>query len=127
MCFFHLQFERSGSRNARRASKTPEKSRKSIYDPLRKEDLRYIVSQPFGASLYLVPNRSRSIVYSVRRFSESDDDTANTTPFYSTPRGSVGGSSLGTISPRASMQQDSVPCNSKVGVVITSSRQSHRR
>lgn len=62
-----------------------------------------------------------------RRFSESDDDMA-TSSFYTTPRGSVGGSSYGTVSPRASIQQDSVShCNSKVGVVITSYRQSHRR
>lgn len=62
-----------------------------------------------------------------RRFSESDDDTNNSTSFFTTPRGSVGGSSYGTISPRASIQHDAIPCSSKVGVVITSYRQSHRR
>lgn len=62
-----------------------------------------------------------------RRFSESDDDTANSTSFFTTPRGSVGGSSFGTISPRASIQHDAIQCSSKVGVVITSYRQSHRR
>ncbi|KAL1400598.1 hypothetical protein pipiens_007295 [Culex pipiens pipiens] len=61
-----------------------------------------------------------------RRFSESDDDMA--TSIFTTPRGSVGGVSLSTLSSRASMQHDHVPhCSSKVGVVITSYRQSQRR
>lgn len=47
---------------------------------------------------------------------------------YTTPRGSLGGASLGTISSRASMQHEPVThCPSKVGVVITSYRQSQRR
>lgn len=63
---------------------------------------------------------------STRRFSESDDDMA--TSIFTTPRGSVGGVSLSTLSSRASMQHDHVPhCSSKVGVVITSYRQSQRR
>ncbi|CAO1412033.1 unnamed protein product [Diamesa serratosioi] len=50
-------------------------------------------------------------------------------PIYTTPRGSLGGVSLSTISSRASMQHDPhVPhCSSKVGVVITSFRQAQRR
>ncbi|CAD7092815.1 unnamed protein product [Hermetia illucens] len=61
-----------------------------------------------------------------RRFSESDDEMASS--IYTTPRGSLGGTSLGTISSRASMQHDPIMhCSSKVGVVITSYRQSHRR
>ncbi|XP_055314318.1 ras-specific guanine nucleotide-releasing factor 2-like isoform X3 [Sitodiplosis mosellana] len=87
-------------RSSRRASKTTEKIRKTL----------------FGT-----PSKDNS-----RRFSESDDDTSNTTSFFTTPRGSVGGSSYGTISPRASIQHDAIPCSSKVGVVITSYRQSHR-
>ncbi|CAO1416546.1 unnamed protein product [Diamesa tonsa] len=61
-----------------------------------------------------------------RRFSESDDEMAS---IYTTPRGSLGGVSLSTISSRASMQHDPhVPhCSSKVGVVITSFRQAQRR
>ncbi|KAG5680535.1 hypothetical protein PVAND_010039 [Polypedilum vanderplanki] len=60
-----------------------------------------------------------------RRFSESDDEMAS---LY-TPRGSLGGISLSTISSRASMQHDPhIPhCSSKVGVVITSFRQAQRR
>lgn len=62
----------------------------------------------------------------IRRFSESDDDMASS--LYTTPRGSLGGASLGTISSRASMQHEPVThCPSKVGVVITSYRQSQRR
>ncbi|KAL7033129.1 hypothetical protein ACKWTF_007492 [Chironomus riparius] len=59
-----------------------------------------------------------------RRFSESDDEMAS---LY-TPRGSLGGISLSTISSRASMQHDPhIPhCSSKVGVVITSFRQAQR-
>lgn len=61
-----------------------------------------------------------------RRFSESDDDMASS--MYTTPRGSLGGVSLGTISSRASIQHEPViHCSSKVGVVITSYRQSQRR
>lgn len=72
--------------------------------------------------------RKYSWICLFRRFSESDDDTVNTTSYYATPRGSVGGSSFGTISPRASIQHDAInQCSSKVGVVITSYRQSHRR
>lgn len=60
-----------------------------------------------------------------RRFSESDDEMAS---LY-TPRGSVGGVSLSTISSRPSMQCDPHVPNgsSKVGVVITSFRQAQRR
>lgn len=61
-----------------------------------------------------------------RRFSESDDDMSSS--LYTTPRGSLGGSSLSTMSPRASIQQEPINhCSSKVGVVITSYRQSQRR
>lgn len=50
------------------------------------------------------------------------------TSMYTTPRGSVAGSSICTMSPRSSMQQEPIMhCSSKVGVVITSYRQSHRR
>uniref|UniRef100_A0A182JBQ2 Ras-GEF domain-containing protein n=1 Tax=Anopheles atroparvus TaxID=41427 RepID=A0A182JBQ2_ANOAO len=85
-------------------SKTPERQRKSL----------------FGT-----PQRDRDSS-STRRFSESDDDMA--TSIFTTPRGSLGGVSLNTISSRASMQHDHVPhCSSKVGVVITSYRQSQRR
>ncbi|XP_031638575.1 ras-specific guanine nucleotide-releasing factor 2-like isoform X2 [Contarinia nasturtii] len=94
-------FERPISpRSVRRTSKTAEKIKKTL----------------FGT-----PSKDGS-----RRFSESDDDAANSTAFFTTPRGSVGGSSYGTISPRASIQHDAIPCSSKVGVVITSYRQSHR-
>uniref|UniRef100_A0A6E8V9N5 Ras-specific guanine nucleotide-releasing factor 2 n=1 Tax=Anopheles coluzzii TaxID=1518534 RepID=A0A6E8V9N5_ANOCL len=86
------------------APKTPERQRKSL----------------FGT-----PQRDRDSS-STRRFSESDDDMA--TSIFTTPRGSLGGVSLNTISSRASMQHDPVPhCSSKVGVVITSYRQSQRR
>ncbi|KFB43590.1 AGAP001238-PB-like protein [Anopheles sinensis] len=86
------------------APKTPERQRKSL----------------FGT-----PQRDRDSS-STRRFSESDDDMA--TSIFTTPRGSLGGVSLNTISSRASMQHDHVPhCSSKVGVVITSYRQSQRR
>ncbi|XP_052565795.1 ras-specific guanine nucleotide-releasing factor 2-like isoform X2 [Culex pipiens pallens] len=85
------------------APKTPERQRKSL----------------FGT-----PQRERDSS-STRRFSESDDDMA--TSIFTTPRGSVGGVSLSTLSSRASMQHDHVPhCSSKVGVVITSYRQSQR-
>ncbi|XP_035904093.1 ras-specific guanine nucleotide-releasing factor 2-like isoform X2 [Anopheles stephensi] len=85
------------------APKTPERQRKSL----------------FGT-----PQRDRDSS-STRRFSESDDDMA--TSIFTTPRGSLGGVSLNTISSRASMQHDHVPhCSSKVGVVITSYRQSQR-
>ncbi|XP_062559593.1 ras-specific guanine nucleotide-releasing factor 2-like isoform X2 [Armigeres subalbatus] len=85
------------------APKTPERQRKSL----------------FGT-----PQRERDSS-STRRFSESDDDMA--TSIFTTPRGSVGGVSLNTLSSRASMQHDHVPhCSSKVGVVITSYRQSQR-
>ncbi|XP_058060108.1 ras-specific guanine nucleotide-releasing factor 1-like [Anopheles bellator] len=85
------------------APKTPERQRKSL----------------FGT-----PQRDRD-TSSTRRFSESDDDMA--TSIFTTPRGSLGGVSLNTISSRASMQHDQVPhCSSKVGVVITSYRQSQR-
>ncbi|XP_055608641.1 ras-specific guanine nucleotide-releasing factor 2-like isoform X2 [Uranotaenia lowii] len=86
------------------APKTPERQRKSF----------------FGT-----PQRERD-TSSTRRFSESDDDMTNS--IFTTPRGSLGGVSLNTLSSRASMQHDHVPhCSSKVGVVITSSRQSQRR
>ncbi|XP_058822147.1 ras-specific guanine nucleotide-releasing factor 1-like isoform X2 [Topomyia yanbarensis] len=85
------------------APKTPDRQRKSF----------------FGT-----PQRERDSSSS-RRFSESDDDM--TTSIFTTPRGSVGGVSLNTLSSRASMQHDHVPhCSSKVGVVITSYRQSQR-
>ncbi|XP_055550871.1 ras-specific guanine nucleotide-releasing factor 2-like isoform X3 [Wyeomyia smithii] len=85
------------------APKTPDRQRKSF----------------FGT-----PQRERD-TSSSRRFSESDDDM--TTSIFTTPRGSVGGVSLNTLSSRASMQHDHVPhCSSKVGVVITSYRQSQR-
>ncbi|XP_062717312.1 ras-specific guanine nucleotide-releasing factor 2-like isoform X5 [Aedes albopictus] len=75
-------------------------------------------------SLFGTPQRERDSP-STRRFSESDDDMA--TSIFTTPRGSVGGVSLNTLSSRASMQHDHVPhCSSKVGVVITSYRQSQR-
>lgn len=63
-----------------------------------------------------------------RRYSESDDDNLATSSMYGTPRGSVAGSSICTMSPRSSMQQDPInQISSKVGVVITSYRQSQRR
>lgn len=47
---------------------------------------------------------------------------------FTTPRGSVGGASLGTISTRSSMQHEPIMhCSSKAGVVITSYRPSQRR
>lgn len=50
------------------------------------------------------------------------------TSMYATPRGSLGGVSLSTISSRPSMQHDHIPhCSSKAGVVITSFRQAQRR
>ncbi|CRK97308.1 CLUMA_CG010703, isoform A [Clunio marinus] len=95
-------FEKTSPRLTHRkfsAPKTPERQRKS-----------------FGS--FGTPQREP------RRFSESDDEMAS---LY-TPRGSLGGVSLGTISSRASMQHDpSIPhCSSKVGVVITSFRQAQR-
>lgn len=124
--FFPQSAERSSPRSSRRFSKTPEKHRKSIFGtPQKEKDTpRYVQCK----RCFFPPSKvNQSKRTTCRRFSESDDDMANTS-FYTTPRGSVGGSSYGTISPRASIQQDPVAhCNSKVGVVITSYRQSHRR
>ncbi|KAJ6634993.1 Ras-specific guanine nucleotide-releasing factor 2, partial [Pseudolycoriella hygida] len=91
--------ERSSPRSFHRVQKTPEKTRKHLFGTPQKEP--------------------------PRRFSESDDDMSLS--LYTTPRGSLGGSSLGTMSPRASIQQEPIHCSSKVGVVITSYRQSQRR
>ncbi|XP_055644260.1 ras-specific guanine nucleotide-releasing factor 2-like isoform X2 [Toxorhynchites rutilus septentrionalis] len=85
------------------APKTPDRQRKSIFGTPQRE-------------------RDKS---STRRFSESDDDMTNS--IFTTPRGSLGGVSISTLSSRASMQHDHIPhCSSKVGVVITSYRQSKR-
>ncbi|XP_055716567.1 ras-specific guanine nucleotide-releasing factor 2-like [Phlebotomus papatasi] len=91
--------ERSSPRMIHRVPKTPEKQKKSFFGTPQREP--------------------------PRRFSESDDDASAS--LYTTPRGSLGGASLGTISSRASMQHEPVVhCSSKAGVVITSYRPSKR-
>ncbi|XP_055685566.1 ras-specific guanine nucleotide-releasing factor 2-like [Lutzomyia longipalpis] len=91
--------ERSSPRMVHRVPKTPEKQKKSFFGTPQREP--------------------------PRRFSESDDDASAS--LYTTPRGSLGGASLGTISSRASMQHEPVVhCSSKAGVVITSYRPSKR-